>query len=71
MLDENSARGVGTQGKIGVGTRLNINGQFERLNAAEINNFADRRFRPLSEQERAFLKNTAVFLQATEIGGVK
>ena len=71
MLDENSARGVGTQGKIVAGSNLNISGQLERLEAAQINNISDNRFRPLTDQERAFLKNTQIFLQANEVGSLE
>lgn len=70
MLDDDSARGVGTQGKINVGDTLNVTGRFERLQAAEINDIANSRFRQLSEQERAFLRNTQVYLNANQIGNV-
>ncbi len=71
MLDDASARGVGTQGKIDIGKTLNLTGRFERLQAAEINDLANNRFRALTEKERAFLKDTAVFMQASEISGLK
>lgn len=71
MLDPESARGVGTQGKIGVGTTLSLTGRFERLQAEEINNISNNRFRALTEPERAFLKNTPVFLQADKINDLK
>jgi hypothetical protein len=71
MLDEESARGVGTQGKIGVGKTLNLTGRFERLQAAEINDISNNRFRPLTAAEREFLKNTPVFLQADKVSDLK
>lgn len=71
MLDDASARGVGTQGKIGVSDNLNLTGEFERLQMAEISDIANARFRPLTEQERAFLKDTAVFLEVNTISGFK
>lgn len=67
MLNDESARGVGSQGNIAVGDHFNIKGRFERLNSAEISNIADNRFRPLTDQERAFLKTTQVYLQSSEI----
>jgi hypothetical protein len=71
MLDEESARGVGTQGQIGVGKTLNLTGKFERLQAEEINDISNNRFRPLTADERAFLKNTPVFLQADKVSDLK
>ncbi|HXG84058.1 MAG TPA: hypothetical protein VNI84_08525 [Pyrinomonadaceae bacterium] len=71
MLDEESARGVGTQGKIGAGKTLNLTGRFERLQAEEINDISNNRFRPLTAQEREFLKNTPVFLQADKVSDLK
>ncbi|MDQ3751184.1 MAG: hypothetical protein M3367_19530 [Acidobacteriota bacterium] len=71
MLDEESARGVGTQGKIGVGKTLNLTGRFERLQAEEINDISNNRFRPLTAAEREFLKNTPVFLQADSVSDLK
>lgn len=71
MLDDESARGVGTQGKIGVGDRLSISGRFERLTQAEVSAVAGNRFRELTEQERAFMKNTQVYLQANEVSRLK
>ncbi len=71
MLDEESARGVGTQGNIGVGKTLNLTGKFERLQAEEINDISNNRFRPLTADERAFLKNTPVFLQADKVSDLK
>jgi hypothetical protein len=59
MLDEESARGIGTQGKIGVGKTLSLTGRFERLQAEEINDVANNRFRPLTTAERDFLKKNA------------
>lgn len=70
MLDDASARGIGTQGKIGVGSTLDLTGRFERLEKAEIDDLSNARFRPLTDTERKFLKNTAVFLQATGISGL-
>ncbi|MDQ3323495.1 MAG: hypothetical protein M3525_13850 [Acidobacteriota bacterium] len=70
MLDDASARAVGTQGKIDAGDTLNLTGEFERLQLEEINDLANARFRPLTEQERAFLKNTQVFLTANQISGL-
>ena len=71
MLDEDSARAVGSQGKIGVGKTLNLTGKFERLQAEEINDISNNRFRPLTADERAFLKNTPVFLQADKVSDLK
>lgn len=71
MLSDESARGVGTQGKIGVGTTLNLTGTFERLQAGEIETLADNRFRTLTDTERKFLKNTSVYLQAGEVSDLK
>lgn len=71
MLDEQSARGVGTQGKINVGKTLNLTGKFERLQAAEIDDISNNRFRPLTADEREFLKNTPVFLQAAKVSDLK
>ena len=71
MLSEESARGVGTQGKIGVGTTLSLTGRFERLEAAEIEQLSDNRFRTLTDTERKFLKNTSVYLQAGEVSDLK
>ncbi len=71
MLDDESARGVGTQGKINIGKTLNLTGRFERLQAAEISDISNNRFRALTEQERAFLKNTPIFLQANRISDLK
>ena len=67
MLDEESARGVGTQGKIAAGKTLNLTGRFERLQDEEIKDISNNRFRALTEQERAYLKNTPVFLQADKV----
>ena len=66
-----SSRGVGTQGKIGVGTTLSLTGRFERLEAAQIEQLSDNRFRTLTDTERKFLKNTSVYLQAGEVSGLK
>lgn len=71
MLDEESARGVGTQGKISVGKTLSLTGRFERLQAEEINDISNNRFRPLTAPEREFLKNTPVFLQADKVSDLK
>jgi len=71
MLDDESARGVGTQGKIGVGKTLSLTGRFERLQAEEINNIANNRFRPLTTAERDFLKQTPIFLQAAKVNDLK
>ena len=71
MLDEESARGVGTQGKIGVGKTLSLTGRFERLQAEEINDIANNRFRPLTTAERDFLKQTPIFLQAAKVSDLK
>jgi len=71
MLDEESARGVGSQGKIGAGKTLSLTGRFERLQAEEINDISNNRFRPLTAPEREFLKNTPVFLQADKVSDLK
>lgn len=71
MLDDESVRGVGTQGKIDAGKTLNVTGRFERLQAAEINDIANNRFRGLTEQERAFLRDTQVYLQANQVGNLR
>lgn len=71
MLDDESARGVGTQGKINAGDTVSVAGDFERLDAGEISDISNNRFRPLTEQERAFLKKTQVFLQAHQVTGGK
>lgn len=71
MLDEESSKGVGTQGKIETGKTLSLTGKFERLQAEEISDIADNRFRALTEQERAFLKKTAVYLRADKISSLK
>ncbi|CAN5381499.1 hypothetical protein BH20ACI2_BH20ACI2_09390 [soil metagenome] len=71
MLDEESTRGVGTQGKIGVGKTLSLTGRFERLQAEEINDIANNRFRPLTTVEREFLKQTPIFLQAAKVSDLK
>ena len=71
MLDEESARGVGTQGKIGAGKTLSLTGRFERLQAEEINDIANNRFRPLTTAERDFLKQTPIFLQAAKVSDLK
>ena len=71
MLDEESARGVGTQGKIGAGKTLSLTGRFERLQAEEINDIANNRFRPLTTAEREFLKQTPIFLQAAKVSDLK
>jgi len=71
MLDDESARGVGTQGKIGAGKTLSLTGRFERLQAEEINDIANNRFRPLTTAERDFLKQTPIFLQAAKVSDLK
>lgn len=71
MLDDASARGVGTQGKIDVGDTVNVSGTFERLNAEEISDIANNRFRALTETERDFLKKTPVYFQANQVSDVK
>ena len=71
MLDEDSARSVGTQGKIGAGTTMSLNGSFERLQAEEINDISNNRFRPLTTTERDFLKQTPIFLQANKVSDLK
>ncbi|MEJ7862077.1 MAG: hypothetical protein WKF90_10630 [Pyrinomonadaceae bacterium] len=71
MLDDEAARGVGTQGKIGAGKTLSLTGRFERLQAEEINDIANNRFRPLTTAERDFLKQTPIFLQAAKVSDLK
>ena len=71
MLDDASARAVGTQGKIDADDTVNITGSFARLEMAEINDIKSNRFRPLTDAERAFLKKTAVYLQANQVSGSK
>lgn len=70
MLDDGLAQGVGTQGKINIGEMVNVTGRFERLQTAEIADIANNRFRALTDQERAFLRNTQVYLQANQIGNL-
>ncbi len=69
MLDDASARGVGTQGKIDVGNTVNITGKFERLQMAEINDIKSNRFRDLTDEEREFLKKTPIYFQANQVSG--
>lgn len=71
MLNEESTRGVGTQGKIKIGSTLNLTGRFERLEQSEIGDIANARFRPLTDTERAFLKNTPIFLESSQVSGLK
>ncbi len=71
MLDDESAREVGTQGKIDVGNTLNVSGRFERLNMEEISDVAGNRFRALTDTERAFMKKTPVYFQANQVSKLK
>ncbi len=71
ILSDESARGVGSQGNIGVGKTLNLTGRFERLEAAQIDQLTDNRFRALTDKERKFLKNTSVYLQAGKVSDLK
>ena len=71
MLDDESAKGVGTQGKLEPGKTVNVRGEFERLKSEEISDISNNRFRPLTEQEREFMKKTTLFLKADEVSGLK
>jgi len=63
-------RGVGTQGQIDQGNTINLKGNFQRIEADEINNIASNRFRDLTEPEREWLKKTQVHLHATEFSKI-
>ena len=71
MLDDESARGVGTQGKIDAGDTVNVSGEFEKLDMAVISDIKNNRFRQLTDTERAFLKKTPLYLQAGQVRVVK
>ncbi len=71
MLDDNSAREVGTQGKIDIGDKVNLTGEFQRLNLEEIKDTANDRFRPLTATEREFMKKTPVYFNVSKINEVK
>ena len=71
MLDDESARGVGTQGKIDKGNTVNVSGTFERLQMDEINDIENRNFVKLTPAERDFLKKTKLYLQANKVSGSK
>ena len=71
MLEEDSARAVGTQGKIDKGDTVTVSGEFEKLNMEEINDIKNARFRPLTDAERSFLKQTKVYFQADKVSGSK
>ncbi len=70
ILDDASARGVGTQGKIDKGDKVNVTGKFQYLEEAEIKNIEDRNFVDLNDTERQYLKNTRTFLRATNVSNV-
>ena len=71
MLDDESARGVGTQGKIDPGKTLDLSGRFERLQADEVSDIANNRFRALTDTERAFLKKTPIYFRADQVSNLK
>ncbi len=71
MLDDESARGVGTQGKIDKGDRVNVGGTFERLQMDEIKDIKSNRFRALTDTERNYLEKTKLYLQANKVSGSK
>ncbi len=71
MLDDNSAKQVGTQGKIDIGDKVNLTGEFQRLNMEEIKDTADDRFRPLTATEREFMQKTPVYFNVSNVGNVK
>lgn len=70
MVDQDLSLGVGTQGQIDEGNVINLKGTFQRLKEDEISNLSDRRFRDLTEQERATLRKTQVYLRATEFSKI-
>ena len=71
MLDDDSAKQVGTQGKIDIGDTVNLTGEFQRLNMEEIKDTANDRFRPLTATEREFMQKTPVYFNVTKINEVK
>ena len=71
MLDEASAKGVGTQGKIDVGTMVNISGEFEKLTAEEVMDVANNRFRGMTQTEREFMKDKTYYFQADKVTLIK
>ncbi len=71
MLDDNSARAVGTQGKIDVGDTLDLSGEFERLNMDEITDTANDRFRALDGQEREFMKKAKLYFDVSQVSKLK
>lgn len=71
MLDDDSARQVGTQGKIGVGDTLNLTGEFQKLDMAEIKDTANDRFRPLTDTEREFMKKTPIYFNVSSVSNLK
>lgn len=71
MLDDDSARQVGTQGKIAVGDTLNLTGEFQALNMEEIKDTANDRFRPLTDTEREFMKKTPVYFNVSSVSNLK
>jgi hypothetical protein len=70
IIDPALNRGVGTQGQIDQGNTLNLKGDFQRIQADEINTIASNRFRDLTEPEREWLQKTQVYLLATEFSKV-
>jgi cytoskeletal protein RodZ len=70
IIDPALSRGVGTKGQIDQGNTLNLKGDFQRIQADEIDTIASNRFRDLTEPEREWLKKTQVYLQATEFSKV-
>ncbi len=71
MLDDNSARQVGTQGKIEVGDTLNLTGEFQALKMEEIKDTANARYRALDGTEREFMKKTPVYFNASNVSKLK
>jgi hypothetical protein len=70
LIDQDLSRGVSTQGQIDQGNTINLKGNFQRIEPAEIDNIASNRFRDLTEPEREWLRKTEVYLHATEFSKV-
>lgn len=71
VLNEESERGIGTQGKINRDDTLSVRGTFKRLDDQALADISNRRIRPLTNTEREYLKNTQVFLLADQISNLK
>lgn len=71
ILNEESERGIGTQGNIKRGDTLSVKGTFKRLDDQALTDIAGRRIRPLTNTEREYLKNTQIFLLADQISNLK